>query len=454
MRGHRIAWIGLASYAIFLASTLAWHGYWADEFHTMRAVKLPWGEMVVERASNGHPPLYYCLEKLWMTAGFFVGECEFTYRLPSVLFSIASVALVFRMVNNEHGALAAAAASGLLACSATHLLISQLARSYALLELLMVIQCSMLVSKEKSSWRRLTCLAIVSGAALATHGSASIAVGSQILATLAIDPKRWRESLAMSLGGACYVLFAFQLKGLGEVEQHIDWINQPTFSAWARFPVLLQFGRQISVVPNAAQVICAIGFVASIYRGLMRSTLESHLSAQFAIVWASSAIAAALGFGICHVERYFTSALVCQCVVTGIVICKLSPRASWKTIFALLVAGAISITSLSVYLAIPPFAPWRSMAITIKQELSEGEIVQVMTSPTIAAPFAYYYSGKVEYTGRDSPATAPINSKGLWLCFRLYNEDQAKRIPESLSRRFPNKSVVIYGHGALVHVWR
>ncbi len=46
-----------ASYLLLIGATLDWHGYWYDEFYTIRAVDRSWPEMIRERAAQGHPPL-------------------------------------------------------------------------------------------------------------------------------------------------------------------------------------------------------------------------------------------------------------------------------------------------------------------------------------------------------------------------------------------------------------
>jgi len=61
----RDAWLLMLIAGLYLGlvgATLDWHGYWSDEFHTIRAVELSVPELIRQRASSGHPPLFFLLE--------------------------------------------------------------------------------------------------------------------------------------------------------------------------------------------------------------------------------------------------------------------------------------------------------------------------------------------------------------------------------------------------------
>jgi hypothetical protein len=48
-------------YAVILFTTLPQHDLWGDEIYTLKTVKLDWGPLVTQRASAGHPPLFFIL---------------------------------------------------------------------------------------------------------------------------------------------------------------------------------------------------------------------------------------------------------------------------------------------------------------------------------------------------------------------------------------------------------
>lgn len=71
----------LAALAVRL-HRLDYRGMWTDEFHTLGAVLLPWGEMVRERMLAGHLPTYFLLMKWW--AGI-TGTTDWALRFPSAV---------------------------------------------------------------------------------------------------------------------------------------------------------------------------------------------------------------------------------------------------------------------------------------------------------------------------------------------------------------------------------
>jgi hypothetical protein len=63
--GVAFAWIALT-----VAWAAAYQGFWIDEFYTLHAINLPFSEMVKERAQRGHPPLFFMLEKGFVSLPF------------------------------------------------------------------------------------------------------------------------------------------------------------------------------------------------------------------------------------------------------------------------------------------------------------------------------------------------------------------------------------------------
>jgi len=103
---------------------------WLDEATSAIVTKMSWMDMFVKFLPNDfHPPLYYILLKLW---SFLFGYSEISLRLPSVVFGVATVYLVYligkRIANKNIGILA----SLFLATSGLHVYYSQEARMYSL----------------------------------------------------------------------------------------------------------------------------------------------------------------------------------------------------------------------------------------------------------------------------------------------------------------------------------
>lgn len=83
--GQRERWLVLAltgAALLIRLFRLDYRSMWTDEFHTLNAALLPWGNLIVERLRAGHLPTYFLFMKLWTTA---FGTSDFVLRLPSAL---------------------------------------------------------------------------------------------------------------------------------------------------------------------------------------------------------------------------------------------------------------------------------------------------------------------------------------------------------------------------------
>lgn len=111
---------------------------WHDEVLTTLSATAPLSQVIesVERNEN-KPPLYFILMNLWVRAA---GLSETALRLPSALFGVAAVAVIYLLgrdlFNDRRVGLIAAL---LLALSRYHIAYSQEARTYSLMFLLVLL---------------------------------------------------------------------------------------------------------------------------------------------------------------------------------------------------------------------------------------------------------------------------------------------------------------------------
>ena len=92
--------------------------------------RITWAETVWYHIhAESHPPGYYFL--MWPWTKLF-GTSEFALRLPSALFGIASIWLIFQLVSLTHSRRAAFFAAVMLALNGHHIFWSQLARMYSM----------------------------------------------------------------------------------------------------------------------------------------------------------------------------------------------------------------------------------------------------------------------------------------------------------------------------------
>jgi uncharacterized membrane protein len=107
---------------------------WLDEGTTALVAKLPLSDVFTKfLPGDFHPPLYYLIVKLWTVV---FGYSEISLRMPSVIFGIAAVYMIYligrKVQNNNLGLLA----SAFIATSGLMIYYSQEARMYSLVVLL------------------------------------------------------------------------------------------------------------------------------------------------------------------------------------------------------------------------------------------------------------------------------------------------------------------------------
>ncbi len=418
-----------ALYLLLVGTMLDWHGYWSDEFHTIRAVELGVPELIRQRASSGHPPLFFLLEKGWVAA---LGTSEAGTRSLPMLCGLGSLLLTYWIVRREAGRPAAALACGLLACGAAQLMICQLARSYALLQLLVTAQTALILSRQQASAWRLVASALLSAAALYTHGAALVALPAQFAAAAVALPGKWRQLSAAVAGCLLYAPFWLAFRDVGEVEEHLNWVPYPTVPALLRFPALLQLGRYVADVPPQVQGIVTLGLVALGLAALAISDRAAFLALQWFFAWALAAAAGAWGIGIVSVERYFAPALVCQAAMLALA-WSAPAKQKWLAHTTAAALLAASLLSAALYAALPPFTPWREMAELIHEQRLAGEEVVVASPEVLATPFAYYYDGEANYIGEASLPPHRPGAAGLWVLFRAADPQAEARIAAQAS---------------------
>ena len=106
---------------------------WLDEAFTWSHVTQTyqfWELVFVLPTEDVHPPLYYLVVDVWVTLA---GTSEAALRLPSAVFGVATVGLIYLLGARLFDRWTGAAAAALLSVSSFHVYFSQEARMYSLL---------------------------------------------------------------------------------------------------------------------------------------------------------------------------------------------------------------------------------------------------------------------------------------------------------------------------------
>jgi hypothetical protein len=122
--------------ALLLVSSLTSQSLWWDEGISLHLASLPWGDIVKNRASNIHPPLYFFLLKGWTS---WAGDSPFAARYLSVLPTVLLPAAVYRFCRKRWGHRVGRITAFLIALSPPFLIYGQEIRAYAFLPLFWIL---------------------------------------------------------------------------------------------------------------------------------------------------------------------------------------------------------------------------------------------------------------------------------------------------------------------------
>lgn len=201
-------------YAAILVATvlrlyrLDWQSVWGDEALTV--LHYTAGSSMGEAwqriwTSGGHPPLYFLTVFHW----FKLGQSEFMLRFPSLVFGVASVPLMYALVNRLYGHQLAGISAFVIALSPIHIWYSQEARMYALQILLLLASTFFLLRAAREPRpRHYVLFASFSVMALYTHMASALFIAGQALFIL-LTQVRSRRALAVWIGYFLVIGIAF-----------------------------------------------------------------------------------------------------------------------------------------------------------------------------------------------------------------------------------------------------
>lgn len=97
-------WMILLLALVVRVGDMFWHPLGPDEGFTLDLATGSWTELVARTAADTHPPFYYALVKVWFAL---VGAGLFRAKLLSILFSLATLVLLFHLARDLFGRRAA-----------------------------------------------------------------------------------------------------------------------------------------------------------------------------------------------------------------------------------------------------------------------------------------------------------------------------------------------------------
>ncbi len=370
---------------------------WLDELFSVAAASGNWAKVVAVTAmGDTNPPLYNLVLHLAMQ----LGSDEVTVRLPSSIFSIATIPLLYIFARDLFGIRAAGLSALGIAVSPFHVLFAQEARMYALLGFLTLTATLFFYRAWLGAgfwnWALFVLSAIL---ALYTHSLAFLyLVALGVFALVAKN--QWRERWRQWVVAHIVILIAFlpwvgvELQQVGRVQSGF-WAAPPSPLAFLTVPFLLLNGdtmpsQLLAVALFALLALFALALVAAA-RTIMANRHQAtglYLALSLLLVPLTGLYAISL-FRPIFVERTLLPSSFGLVLLLAWVMTSGRQRiATFALGIIVLVGMAISLANYSANAAVqkPPF---REAANAVSAQMRSNDII-VHTSDSSALAFNYY----------------------------------------------------------------
>jgi mannosyltransferase len=418
-----------------------WHlgskSLWIDEGATVALARAPWqhfawiwwyGEAALQT-------IYFLLMRAWVHGGL----SEAWLRLPSALFGIASIPLLYMVARKLMPAPAALAAAALLAFSPTHIYFSQEARSYTLAILLVLLATwffVLAVERDRSrDWALWTIFGI---AAFYAHDFAALVLVAQAASLFFTPaPVPWRKLLVCG----AIILFA-ALPGLTyplrASPENLHFLWMPRASAKEIWHLAMFFGG--GGVKVAIALVLWIAGLLAIVRIRREGEVSAYWRGMLILLWA---ILPALILGLISLreplflDRYMVFSLPATILLASLGVDTLRKRC----IGAVLV---IALCAMSLPAVVQqygkPREDWRGATKLVLTSATPGDAVVF---------FPFYTRIMLDYyRDRDAGSVPPLHVFAP--AYYSGGEDE-RNLLEALERdphRFPHVWVFVAGHDA------
>jgi mannosyltransferase len=296
--------IGIAVRIVFLNS----QSLWADEIVSVSIAQLRWPEFL-HTLTHGETnmALYYLLLRFWLT----MGRSEVVIRGLSVLFSVATIPVVYGLGARLFGRRAGLVAALLLALNAFHIRYAQEARSYSLVVFLLSVASLYYVDAvETSSRRSWIAYSTTMTLSLYSHVFAVFVLVAHGCA-LVFLPSRSRalRGMAASASVISLLVLPFALYLLAGDQGQTSWIAKAPLS---RIPGLVAqligvnealpaWTRRLPLVPYLPLAVAGVALAT----GAWKIQLRSETSWQYGVIVAWFAVPIILAFAVSAVKPIF-----------------------------------------------------------------------------------------------------------------------------------------------------
>lgn len=347
-RGLPSQWSALAvAGLVAVAFVLRWHAIatkdiWNDEAFSFAIARLRWTDFFkVLELREANMAAYYLVLRGWLV----FGHGAASLRSLSVIFSIATVPILYALGVRLSGRATAFAATGLFVANAFAIRYAQEARSYSMLTLLVCVASLLFVRNIERPLRANWLLyAIVSALALYAQLFAVLAIAAQVASvfTLPKNQRPWRDILKAGRWFACMTLPFWVAIYINISAGPIDWVKPVTIADVGNFLSILcgNGGTALIVLTACGWLLAALSVIRT-----ARSTGRSRKlwRESFALIWLVVPVTLALVLDHVHalfIPRYLLLVLPASLLFAAAGFMSLGAR--WRAVLVVaLIAGSV-----------------------------------------------------------------------------------------------------------------
>jgi 4-amino-4-deoxy-L-arabinose transferase-like glycosyltransferase len=476
VRDAKLVRPGLILLAILLAALftriyqLNTEDLWLDEAIAVSISNNSLGGLLESSLPDGNPPLYYLLLHYWM---WLFGDSEFSVRLPSALFGLFSVAMIYKVGSILFGKATGLIGALILALSVYHIFYSQEARTYSLMVLLALVSYYFFLRLFESENHKVLIGYVLSTTALMySHYYGLFFVVAQTLFLVGFYSLGRRRERAPGLktwalaGGAVATLYVPGFLYLAYVlthPEHRGWIEDTvfgeldlvsvllTYAVYAQAPglrapkyyfaLLVLFAATSAVVLAASKgergklYLLSLWLLVPIALPLLLSQIVTPL------VHARYSIAALPAFYLLAAEGIRRVGRVAMRAPTNLPV----PLAALCGIGVLFVVTAFSsLDMLHRYFTTEKKEPWRTVVSEVEPRATPGDLF-IISPEESRFPFDYYASREVffaqvqevsldEREQANEVGSVASGSDRVWLVLQIEDDNKEEQFKAELEK--------------------
>jgi len=295
--------------AIFDLWNLGGKSLWLGEGATFTLARIPWPHFawIWWHGEANLQTIYFLLMRAWIH----LGTGEGWLRLPSALFAIASIPLMYIVARKFVHAGAAVGAAALLAFSPTYVHYSQEARSYTLAVLLVLLSSYFFVrAMEEDRQRDWTLWTVFGILAFYSHDLTALVLVAQALSLFwKAPPVPWRRLMLCGL-----LIFVAALPGLTYVfraaPENLHFIWMPSPHPRELWHLAMFFGG--SGIKVAVALVLWVAGLLAVWRSRRSNVPNAFWRGMLTVLWAAVPVAILAFISLRHpifVQRYMIFSL-------------------------------------------------------------------------------------------------------------------------------------------------